>query len=72
MKVLWFVNSGPDRSHMHNCEVFTRLMDAKQHAQSLPKTPHGTERPYAIERAEYVQSKIHGDIVERKIIHKNH
>ena len=63
MKVLWFVQYGPDASHMWEAKPFSRLKDAKKFARNLPLTPTGGKRPVAINRYEYVQDKVYGDIV---------
>lgn len=63
MRVLWFVKYGPDASHMWEAKSFERLKDARTFAATLPHTPTGAPRPFMIERFEYVQDKIYGDIV---------
>jgi len=63
MRVLWFVKYGPDASHMWDAKPFDRLKDARLFAKSLPPLAGGGERPFVIERFEYVQDKIYGDIV---------
>lgn len=62
-KILWFVKWGPDESHMWDAKVFNRLKDAKAFANILPPTPTGGERPIVIERAEYIESNVYGDVV---------
>jgi hypothetical protein len=51
-KTVWFVNSGPDKSHLHDTVSFARLRDAKEYAELLPPTPTGAPRPYRIVRQE--------------------
>jgi len=63
MPVLYFVKSGPDESHMWDVVRFKRLKDARQFASELPLTPGGGARPFAIERYEYKQDEVYGDIV---------
>ena len=63
-KILWFVKYGPDASHMWDAKHFDTLRDARKFAASLPATPTGGERPFCIDRYEYTQDKIYGDIVK--------
>lgn len=63
MHVLWFVMYGPDASHMWEAKPFDRLKDAKKFAKNLPLTPTGGERPFKIERYEYTNDKVYGDLV---------
>jgi hypothetical protein len=62
-RVLWFVRYGPDDSHMWESKPFNRLRDAREFAGNLPLTPQGFPRPVKIERFEYVQDQVYGDIV---------
>ena len=68
MKTLYFVNHGPDTSHLWDTACFERLRDAKAYCKGLPMTPDGLKRPYRIERHQYIFSAIHGDVVEIKIL----
>ncbi len=63
MKVLWFVKYGPDCSHLWDAKPFNRLKDARVFAKNLPATPTGGERPFMIEKFEYVQDQVYGDII---------
>lgn len=63
MRIIYFVKYGPDASHMWDAKPFNRLRDAKRFAQDLPLTPSGHTRPLKIERFEYLQDKVYGDIV---------
>lgn len=63
MKKLWFVKYGPDASHMWEAKPFDKLKDAREFAKNLPLTPAGFERPFMIERYEYIQDQVYGDIV---------
>lgn len=63
MKTLWFVNHGPDASHMWESDYFDRLRDAREFAGNLPLTPTGAKRPFVIERVQYVSSRVYGDTV---------
>ena len=60
---LWFVKHGPDASHLWETQPFKRLKDAKSFCEKLPPTPIGGERPYKIEKFEYLKSAIYGDTV---------
>jgi len=64
MKTLWFVSSGPDNSHLWDCQVFQRLKDAKKYAKNLPLTPTGDNRPFKIKKIRYLESNIYGDCVQ--------
>ena len=63
MRIIWFVKYGPDASHMWEAKPFDRLRDARSFSNTLPPTPTGEKRPFKIERFEYVQDRIYGDIV---------
>ena len=52
MKVTYFVNYGPNNSHLIDCKSFDKLKDAKYFAENLPLTPLGEKRPYKINRIE--------------------
>ena len=62
-KILWFVTYGPDSSHMWEAKPFDKLKDAREFANNLPLSPGGV-RPTTIERYEYIQSRVYGDIVK--------
>ena len=62
-KILWFVKYGPDSSHMWEAKSFDKLKDAREFANNLPLSPTGGVRPATIERYEYIQSRVYGDIV---------
>jgi hypothetical protein len=64
MKTLWFVSSGPDKSHLWDTKPFDRKRDAMQYVADLPPAPTGNKRPYKITRYDYIKSKSYGDIVE--------
>ena len=53
MKIIWFVESGPDGSHLFETRVFYRLKDAKEFVKNLPPTPLGEKRPFKIKRQEF-------------------
>ena len=57
MSNLWFVESGPDGSHLFDVAYFGTLRDAKNFAENLPMTPIGTKRPYRIKKHEYIGYK---------------
>ena len=63
MRILYFVTSGPDASHMWDVKPFNRLKDARRFAHDLPLTPYGHVRPFKIERVAYLQDRVYGDIV---------
>ena len=63
-KKLWFVNYGPNRSHLWDAKCFDKLRDAKAFAESLPNTPMGDKAPYKIMRHEYLESAVWGDSVK--------
>ena len=63
-KILWFVKYGLDSSHMWEAKSFDKLKDAREFANNLPLSPTGGVRPATIERYEYVQSRVYGDIVK--------
>ena len=65
-KMLWFVKYGPDASHMWEAKAFDRLKDAREFANNLPPSPTGGVRPRMIERHEYIQSRVYGDVVKIK------
>lgn len=52
MQIGWYVNSGPDASHLWDSKLFYRLKDAREYANALPPTPIGHKRPYVIEKWE--------------------
>jgi hypothetical protein len=54
MSNLWFVESGPDASHLFDVAYFDKLRDAKNFAENLPMTPTGMKRPYRIKKHEYI------------------
>lgn len=68
MKILYFVNHGPDRSHLWDAMSFPRLKDALVYVNNLPVTPTGDPRPYRVERFEYSGSAIWGDVVRTKVL----
>lgn len=51
--IRWMLQSGPDKSHLHDYKQFDRLKEAKREAAKLPLTPHGENRPYVIRRLEF-------------------
>jgi hypothetical protein len=55
-KILYFVLSGPDISHLIEVNVFNKLYKAKAHIKTLPVTPMGMPRPFILQRAEYNKS----------------
>jgi hypothetical protein len=63
-KILWFVKYGPDSSHMWEAKSFDKLKDAREFANNLPLSPTGGVRPTMIERYEYIQSRVYGDVVK--------
>jgi len=70
MKTLYFVSSGPDKSHMWDVDIFEKLRDAKEFARQLPANPMGNDTPFKIERHQYLSSEIWGDIVRKSEISK--
>lgn len=63
-KILWFVTYGPDSSHMWESKSFDKLKDAREFANNLPLSPTDGVRPVMIERYEYIQSRVYGDVVK--------
>lgn len=70
--IKWFVTHGPDPSHLWDSQVFDRLKDAKAYAAQLPPAPIGNSQSYKIERYDYKESQVYGDIVETRLIEKNY
>lgn len=73
--VRWFVSSGPDRSHMVDVSVFDTRREARECAVRLlmrDREENRPERPYKIERAEYVKSSVWGDTVRFSLVEKNY
>ena len=64
VKRLYFVEHGPDVSHLWDSGHFDSLKDAFNFAANLPKTPFGEERPFKIIMAKYKRSRVYGDTVE--------
>ena len=48
---------------MWETKPFDKLKDAREFANNLPLSPTGGVRPATIERYEYIQSRVYGDIV---------
>ena len=63
-KILWFVKYGPDSSHMWEAKLFDNLKDAREFANNLPLSLTNSLHPFMIERYEYTQSRVYGDIVK--------
>ena len=63
LPILYFVRFGPDSSHKWDAKPFEKLKDARKFVMELPKTPTGFDRPFIIERFEYINSTVYGDIV---------
>ena len=61
--ILSFVTYGPDSSHMWEAKPFDKLKDEREFANNLPLSTTGNVRPFMIERYEYIQSRVYGDIV---------
>ena len=59
MEKLWFVNSGPDKSHFTDCKVFLTRKESFKFAKNLSLTPYGKPRPYTIYRHNYTYSASH-------------
>lgn len=71
----WFVNYGPDRSHMFESSVFETRRDAREFCAKLMLNDRESgrkERPYNVERAEYKNSGPWGDTVKFSIVEKNY
>lgn len=52
-KVMWSLNTGPNDSHLFDCDWHWRLRDAEDHIRRLPPCPDGKPRPYRLERWEW-------------------
>lgn len=63
--ITWLVESGPNASHLHNVKSFDRLMDARDHVNSLPEMPTGGDRPYNLIRRDWESNK--DSIIESNI-----
>lgn len=73
--IKWFVNYGPDRSHLINAEVFDTRREAREFCASMllrDREAGRSERPYNVERAEYKKSNVWCDTVDFKIVEKNY
>jgi len=67
-KVLWFVNHGPNISHLQDVDVFDRLKDAKEFIKKMPLSPSGIKRSFKVSRHKYLHSEVYGDIVNVKSV----
>jgi len=73
--IKWFVNHGPDRSHLFNASIFGTKREARECAARMlmeDREAGRRERAYNIERAEYKDSNIWGDTVEFSMVEKNY
>lgn len=73
--VRWFVNYGPDKSHMFECRVFDSRKESREFCallQANDREAGRKERPYNVERAEYKKSGPWGDTVSFSIVEKNY
>ena len=60
----WIKLSNGAGFYMWETKLFDKLKDAREFANNLPLSPIGGVRPFMIERYEYTQSKVYGDIVK--------
>lgn len=67
-KVLYIVSYGSDKSHLWEVKSFIKLKEAKDFIFNLSLSPLGIKRPFKLQRFEYLESNISGDIVKIKDI----
>lgn len=71
MKKIWFVTYGENVSHMWESKPCYKLKDAKKFIEELESNAYGNPRPWILEKYEYLESKIYGDIVNITEISRN-
>lgn len=73
--IKWFVNYGPDSSHIFDASIFGTKREARECAARMlleDRESGKLERAYNIQRAEYKQSNLWGDTVEFSTVEKNY